>query len=154
MEQEAQAGSKVTSSQTPLQQSPMNQKVLFALIIVVLLGVGTGMVGSFLTRGSGSSFKKMSRTTTTTEEGQAIYGSEDETTFKDSAEGILRPGGIEGEGAFHLEREGGKSQNVYLISSVVDLSMFEGKKVKVWGETFQGKKAGWLMDAGRLQVLE
>ena len=27
-------------------------------------------------------------------------------------------------------------------------------KVKVWGETFKGQTAGWLMDVGRVQVVE
>jgi hypothetical protein len=26
--------------------------------------------------------------------------------------------------------------------------------VKVWGETFKGQKAGWLMDVGRVKVME
>lgn len=80
-------------------------------------------------------------------------GISDKKTFKDSAEGILREGGIEGEGNFHLERPGGPSQNVYLTSSVVDLSQFVGKKVRVWGETFASEKAGWLMDVGLVEIL-
>ena len=35
----------------------------------------------------------------------------DKKTFKDSVEGILREGGIDGEGNFHIERPGGISQN-------------------------------------------
>ena len=73
-------------------------------------------------------------------------------TFKDSIVGLLKEGGIEGEGNFHLERPGGVSQNVYLTSSTVDLSKYVGKKVKVWGQTFQGQKAGWLMDVGLVEI--
>ena len=73
-------------------------------------------------------------------------------TFKDSAEGIMREGGIDGEGNFHLERPGGLSQNVYLTSTTVDLSDYIGKKVKVWGQTFQADKAGWLMDIGSVEM--
>ncbi len=76
----------------------------------------------------------------------------DKKTFKDSVEGILREGGIDGEGNFHLERPGGISQNVYLTSTTVDLSNYIGKKVKVWGQTFQGEKAGWLMDVGSVEI--
>ncbi len=76
----------------------------------------------------------------------------DKKTFKDSAEGIMREGGIDGEGNFHLERPGGVSQNAYLTSSTVDLSNYIGKKVKVWGQTFAGEKAGWLMDVGSVEV--
>jgi len=39
-----------------------------------------------------------------------LYGSNDTKTFKDTAEGTLKEGGIDGEGAFHLERPGGDSQ--------------------------------------------
>ena len=76
----------------------------------------------------------------------------DKKTFKDSAEGVLREGGIDGEGNFHLERSGGVSQNVYLTSTTVDLSGYIGKKVKVWGQTFQAEKAGWLMDVGLVEM--
>ncbi len=83
-----------------------------------------------------------------------IFGSNDQKTFKDHAIGVLRRGGIDGEGSHHLVRPGGPSKNVYLTSSVVDLDLFEGDKVEVWGETFGAKKAGWLMDVGRVKVLE
>ena len=73
--------------------------------------------------------------------------------FPDKAEGTLKAGGIDGEGNYHLVRPGGESQNVYLTSSVVDLSQFLGKKIRVWGETFQAEKAGWLMDVGYVEVL-
>lgn len=76
----------------------------------------------------------------------------DKKTFKDSVEGILREGGIDGEGNFHIERPGGESQNAYLTSSTVDLSGYVGKKVKVWGQTFSGQKAGWLMDVGLVEI--
>ena len=74
-------------------------------------------------------------------------------TFKDIAEGILKGGGINGEGQFHLVRPGGESQNVYLTSSAVDLSKFIARKIKVWGETQTAQHAGWLMDVGRVEVL-
>lgn len=82
------------------------------------------------------------------------FGQEDEKSFRDNVQGILQPGGIGGEGSHHLERGIDKSQWVYLTSSVVDLDNFAGHKVEVWGETFQGKKAGWLMDVGKLKVVE
>jgi len=81
-------------------------------------------------------------------------GISDESTFKDTAEGKLESGGIDGEGTHHLERPGGISQNVYITSSNVDLQKFVGRKVKVDGKTFAAEKAGWLMDVGQLEVLE
>ena len=77
-----------------------------------------------------------------------------EKTFKDNAIGVLKEGGIDGEGTHHLEREGGPSQNVYLTSSTVDLSQLTGRKIQVWGETFASQKAGWFMDVVKVKVLE
>lgn len=82
-----------------------------------------------------------------------IVGIQDKKTFKDHAEGILKEGGIDGEGQFHLERPGGESQNVYLTSTTVDLSQYVGKRVRVWGETFAAQKAGWLMNVGLVEIL-
>ena len=83
-----------------------------------------------------------------------IVGVKGKKNFKDQAEGVLKKGGIEGEGSHHLERPGGDSQNVYLTSSTVDLSQFENKKVRVHGETSTAQTAGWLMDVGLVEVLE
>ena len=82
----------------------------------------------------------------------SVYGSNDTATFKDTAEGTLQSGGIDGEGQYHLVRPGGDSQNVYMTSSLVDLSQFLGKKIKVWGQTQAAQHAGWLMDVGRVEV--
>lgn len=79
-------------------------------------------------------------------------GIADKKTFPDEVEGVLRNGGFEGEGSFHLERPGGQSQNVYLSSTTVDLTEFVGKKVKIMGKTYDGQKAGWLMDVGYVEL--
>lgn len=122
------------------------------LIVSILLGIGTGYVFSKNTVTSQSS-------TASSGGGQGvakgtIEGSDDLKTFKDSAEGILTEGGIEGEGQFHLVRPGGESQNVYLTSSTVDLAKYLKHKVKVNGQTQKAQTAGWLMDVGRVEVLE
>lgn len=128
-------------------------KLIIILIIVGILGVGSGYLlvnkGANLNpsgtgqKGAGSSVSK-----------GTVIGSDDLKTFKDQVEGVLQNGGIDGEGQYHLVRPGGDSQNVYLTSSVVDLSKFTKRKIKVWGETQKAKKAGWLMDVGRVEVLE
>ena len=66
----------------------------------------------------------------------------------------LLKGGIEGEGSHRILRPGGETQTVYLTSSVIDLSPFVDHKIKVWGETFAAQKANWLMDVGRVEVIE
>ncbi|MBI5613875.1 hypothetical protein HY947_03035 [Candidatus Gottesmanbacteria bacterium] len=78
----------------------------------------------------------------------------DTQTFKDSAEGTLDSGGFNGEGTHKLIRDGGPSQTAYLLSSVVDLDQYVGKKVKVFGQTVAAKKASWLMDVGKVEIVK
>jgi hypothetical protein len=81
-----------------------------------------------------------------------IFGSANEKSFNTSATGVIDKGGINGEGTHKLVRPGGISQTAYLTSSVIDLDSLVGHQVTVWGETFKGQKAGWLMDVGRAKV--
>lgn len=113
--------------------------------IFVILGTILGFLITKLTK---------TKTITIAQKSEKAVGVVDKKTFKDKAEGILREGGIDGEGNFHLERPGGESQNVYLTSTTVDLSLYVGKKVRVWGKTFSGEKAGWLMDVGLVEILK
>ena len=110
------------------------------------------IIGSIVGFGLSRFNNKASDTSGDTKNIAQSAGIVDKKTFKDSVEGILREGGIDGEGNFHIERPGGVSQNVYLTSSTVDLSVYIGKKVKVWGQTFSGQKAGWLMDVGLVEI--
>ncbi len=126
-------------------------KAIVVFVIAMVLGAGTGYLVSNSGSGLGSSKSEISATGDS--KGQKVFGSDDAETFSDEAEGVLRKGGIEGEGQYHLERPGGESQNVYMTSSLVDLSLFIGKRIKVWGQTQQAQTAGWLMDVGRVEVL-
>ena len=132
-----------------------NLKLVFAIFLMVVLGIFTGY--GLNTYFSGGKTVSDSGTGTASSDGEIkkglIVGSEDESTFKDVTEGELAEGGVDGEGSHHLVRPGGESQNVYLTSSFLDLDLYLGYKVKVWGETHTAQKAGWLMDVGRLEVL-
>jgi len=141
---------------TPVVSKPASgkskKKLIIWLGVVVLLGVGSGYGLSKAKKST--DVTQLSRTA---ENGGTVgtsYGVQDEAAFKDIAEGEMTSGGIDGEGSHHLVREGGESQYVYLTSSIIDLDQFVGKKVKVWGQTFEAQKAGWLMDVGRLEILE
>ena len=130
-----------------------NLKMVVVIFLTVALGVFSGY---FLSQKIGGT-KSTGVAGTGGESGEkagTVVGSQDESTFKDSAEGLLVKGGVDGEGSHHLKREGGESQNVYLTSSILDLDQYIDHKVKVWGETFSAQKAGWLMDVGRLKVLD
>lgn len=133
------------------QNDPISQisyKVFFSFVaLAVILGILTGFFAFKLT-------KKTTLITNSSQKSEKTVGIADKKTFKDQAEGVLKEGGIDGEGNFHLERSGGPSQNVYLTSTTVDLSEYVGKKVKVWGQTFSSEKAGWLMDVGLVEILK
>lgn len=138
---------------TPSGHTHIMRTLAFA-VIIILLGVGSGW---FLATREGSQNSTISGRVgapgeSTAKSGQVV-GSKDTQTFSDNTEGTLRDGGVDGEGTHHLERPGGPSQTVYLTSSVLDLSQFVGKKVRVWGETHAAQKAGWLMDVGKIEVL-
>ncbi len=124
--------------------------IIMLLTSALVLGVGTGY---FLSR-LGTTIPGVNTLGNNPVPKGEIVGSSDTKTFKDTAEGILEEGGIEGEGQYHLVRPGGISQNVYLTSSTVDLSQFVKKKIKVWGETHTAQTAGWLMDVGRVEALQ
>ncbi len=130
--------------------TPPNLPLIIGAVLVVAAGVLTGWFLSGGTKNKKQEGPKVPASVQTEKE----VGIKDESAFRDSAEGVLKAGGTNGEGTHHLEREGGPSQYVYLTSSVIDLSAFEGKRVKVWGETISAAKAGWFMDVGRIKVVE
>ena len=140
----------VLSPMTSNGDKKMMRKVTIGVYItLVVLGVGTGFLlsRSAVTTNKETQESKMVKT-------DKVEGVADTKNFKDSAEGTLEKGGINGEGTHKLIREGGPSQTAYLVSSVVDLDSYVGKKVKVWGETFAAQKAAWLMDVGKIEILE
>jgi hypothetical protein len=138
-------------------KSPFPKLAIVLSIVAIAAGVATGYGGFKLKSKSGSLLPSPSDLQRVAEEGQVkvgdVFGVKDEETFKDSAEGYLEIGGINGEGSHKITRPGGVSQTVYLTSSITDLDQFDGMEVKIWGETFKGQKAGWLMDVGRIEIL-
>lgn len=151
-------------NKTPVTTS-MSKKSMMPLVILLgvalLAGLATGYGGFRLQSKNGGSLvsglsgeqQPIQQVATGTVKAGDVFGVQDASTFKDSAEGTLQEGGIGGEGSHQLVREGGVSQTVVLTSSVTDLSKFTGMQIKVWGETFKAQKAGWLMDVGRVEVV-
>jgi hypothetical protein len=134
--------------ESPVEQIPL-RTFLIITAVVLLVGIGVGFGAAKLKSPSLGTSDSSSKSVKT----DKAEGVSDKKTFKDQAEGVLKEGGIDGEGNFHLERPGGISQNVYLTSTTVDLSQYIGKKVRVHGETFNAQKAGWLMDVGLVEIL-
>lgn len=135
----------------PKQKNNQTLPMILVALIVVLAGVGTGWILSGTSLGSGDQKEPEVANVVKTDKEAGVT---DDKTFPDSEQGVLEEGGIDGEGTHHLVRPGGVSQNIYLTSTVIDLSSFVGKKVQVWGETNEGKKAGWLMDVGKVKVID
>lgn len=121
-----------------------------SLIIVITLIAGLG-VGYVLSMKSSSSNNAISITNS-----QPKTASQDNRTFRDFAEGTIavkpapkNPNDYT-EGTHLLVRP--NQVPVALTSSVVNLSDYEGKKVKVFGETQKALKEGWLMDVGKVET--
>ena len=126
-----------------------NNRLFFIIIgAALILGSITGYLLS-------SKSLKPSSGPITTE--TAKSADRDTRTFRDFAEGTIkkRPDPktsseyVEGT---HLLIRSDNPTPVALTSSVVDLSQYEGKKVKVYGETQKAVKEGWLMDVGKVEV--
>lgn len=125
--------------------------VMGILVFVLVLGSITGFVLASLqpkSQKAGGTDASIQKVQTDTKAGII-----DKKTFTDTATGVLRDGGLEGEGSHHLER-GAKDQTAYLTSSTVDLTPYIGKKVQVWGQTNTGQKTGWLMDVGYIEIVK
>lgn len=148
----------IMSTQSPVMRQFSASKFfspqfLAGIVIFLVLGITAGYFGANVSNSTKSSATASPENTSEIVKGKT-FGSNDTDTFKDSAEGVVKEGGIDGEGQFHLVRPGGDSQNVYMTSSLVDLSLFIDRKVKVWGQTQTARKAGWLMDVGKVEVLD
>ena len=129
-----------------LMQSNLHKILLLVLVVSIVAGIATGRS---LAQKPGAVPQ-----TASTNDKPAANPQQDTKTFRDFAEGVVKPipspkEGKYTEGTHILEREGGYP--VTLTSSVVDLSKYEGKKVKVYGETQKALKASWLMDVGKVE---
>lgn len=131
----------------PLTLTSNFSKILFILVWVALVfGATTGYILS--------QKPTVQKTNGITLE-QPKAAQQDTKTFRDFAEGTIQaktqpkdPNEYT-EGTHILLRTG--ATPVALTSSVVDLSQYEGKEVKLYGETQKAVEEGWLMDVGRVE---
>jgi len=130
----------------------MNKTARIVFVVLAVLGIATGFFLSKQISSGGLSIGTSSNEKPTLIKTDKVAGISDSKTFKDSATGVIEKGGLSGEGTHKLVRDGGPSQTVYMVSSVVDLDEYIGKKVTVWGETMAAKKVSWLMDVGKVEL--
>ncbi|MFA6518953.1 MAG: hypothetical protein WCV93_04900 [Candidatus Shapirobacteria bacterium] len=156
----------LSQTTSPVLGQPLPSKNQTLLIfIIVIIGLTTGFWISRFSSSEGDATK-----TSIIDSGQkavsiddlkspqdikagVLYGDEAKN-FKDHATGTIEKGGINGVGTHILVREGGLSQRASLTSSVVDLDLFIGKNVEVYGETNSSNKTSWLMDVGTIKIIE
>lgn len=130
--------------------SSLTKFMMIVLVVALIGGVGTGYV---LAQNGGSSSQPSNLINIGETKPQTA--SQDNRTFRDFAEGkiTVKPQPSDpteySEGTHLLIRQ--NAQPVALTSSVVDLSQYEEKNVKVYGETQKALKEGWLMDVGRVE---
>lgn len=131
----------------------INKIFLMVLALSLLLGVGSG----YLLANKSSKVGEVTVPDSAATTSQYKNPQSDNKTFRDFAGGTIQKRPISknksdqyAEGSHILIRE--SATPVALTSSVVDLSEYEGKKVKVFGETQKAIKEGWLMDVGKVEV--
>jgi len=143
----------------PMSEPAKSSKSIVINVLVSLLVVAAGVssgwgLSRLVNAQKGQTPEDKAAVDTATMKVGDIYGNKEINGFRDTAEGVLLKGGMDGEGSHRLLRAGGKSQTVYLTSSVIDLGPFINHKIKIWGDTFAAQKANWLMDVGRVEVSE
>jgi len=145
-------------SNVPLRAAPPKGNLakfapIIILILIIAAGIFTGLVISSVTKS-----KKITQTQSIKEEDLSQEQQQSfAQTFRDEAEGTIEKNDKldkYAQGTHMLVRPGGESQTAYLTSSVLDLDEYTGKKVKVFGETFGSSQVGWLMDVGKVEIIE
>ena len=131
-------------------------KLLIVVFILVVVAAGA-VSGYFLAKGKVANIGGVTPKEQKVEPGKPPPPQLDTQTFRDRAVGVIEKndlGDKYAQGTHKLAREGGPSQTAYLVSSVVDLNLYLGKKVEVWGETFSSAQVGWLMDVGKVNAVD
>lgn len=127
----------------------MSTKILLVIsaVSIVLLGSGLGLL---------ISQKKSSRVEGTSTE--QLIQTDKQAGIKDCkgdrAIGVLEKTSGKEQGTHKLIRDGGPSQTVYMVSSVVDLDGYVGKKMEVCGDTQKLQGVSWFMDVAQIKIVE
>ena len=139
---------------TMTKSNMLTRQAIMIYVAVFVLGALLGG-GVYAARSQGTTKvggQRVQVVKTSTEEGV-----KDPAVYKDTATGklVANDGKVTSEGT-HILVRGDVSQNVYVTSTVVDLSKYENKVVQVWGQTYQGSdpKTGWLIDVGSVKIVE
>ncbi len=136
-----------------LMKKIQKNKLIVICVIALIAGSATGFGAYQLQSQAGQRKEPIQQVPGDRIQAGDVFGAQEDEIFTDEAQGYLEAGGINGEGSHKLLRVGGPSQTVYLTSSVTNLDKLIDMEVKVWGETYKGQIAGWLMDVGKVEVI-
>lgn len=131
-----------------------NALLIFVALLIVSLGLGIGTGFVFAKKGVQSGNSSVSVQSSNSVQTDKEAGINDTSAFPDTATGVLTTGGIRGEGTHHLDRSETKEKEVALSSTVINLDNFVGKKVEIRGQTISSKTSGWLMDVGKIKIVQ
>ena len=103
-----------TSIMHSFKSKKTNTSFLLVFLVIILVAIGFGIGSGYLLAQKAPGLIQTSalqspKDKNAVEKGKT-YGTNDTTTFKDTVEGKLAEGGIDGEGQYHLVRSGGDSQ--------------------------------------------
>ncbi|GEM_PF-1506810 len=120
------------------------------ILALILVGVAAGFGVSYIARGK--TLGLSSNPTKKVAEAEA-------DVFRDEATGTIAKKTAKdpnkfATGTHKLVRDGGVNQTVYLISSIYNLDDYDGKKVKVFGETLSSENVGWLLNVGKIEEVK
>lgn len=117
-------------------------KLITVSVLIVLVGsvVGFGLSRSKIAKVLGG------------ESIEAEY--KDSKLFESIVTGTVKKGGLFGDGTHTLVQDSNPKNPAALLSSVVDLDEYVDKHVQIWGRSQKGLKAAWLLEVGRVKILE
>ncbi len=127
----------------------MNTKLLLVISVtsIVLLGSGLGLLISRknLPKVEGIATQQLIKT-------NKQAGVKD--CKGDQATGTLEKTSGKEQGTHKLIRDGGPSQTIYMVSSVIDLEEYVGKKMDICGDTQKLQGVSWFMDVTQIKIVE
>lgn len=127
----------------------MNTKllVIISAVSIILLGSGLGLLVS-----RKKSLKIEGAST------EQLVKTDKQAGIKnckgDQATGTLEKTSGKEQGTHKLIREGGPSQTIYMVSSVIDLEEYVGKKMDICGDTQKLQGVSWFMDVTQVKIVE
>lgn len=135
------------SSQVQSQVEAKTSLNKLTLISVCLVAILLGIFSGFYLSSNKPDTASKAQAQKATEENANVQI--DENLIKDTVSGVLREGGVNGEGTHKIETGNG---DVAILSGSLYLDSFIGNKVTVWGRSISSPNVDWLIDVAKVKV--